>query len=198
MVKNLFSALGVVAVLMVAAPAVLAQQPPAGAKPEEAKATPAARGDIAPLRLQLTISRYQGDKKISSLPYSLSVSIGGPPVRFRMGADVPYAATVMNTGDAAKTQSYSYRTVGVGIDVTGQLMVQPGLYKMDINVSDSSVALSNQAQGTPTVAGAPLFRNFSTNGSVLLRDGQTTQLTTAGDPITGETMRVDVTLNVVK
>ena len=74
MVKNLFSALGVVAVLIVAAPSVHAQQTPPGAKPEEAKATPAAKGDIAPLRLQLTISRYQGDKKISSLPYSLSVS----------------------------------------------------------------------------------------------------------------------------
>lgn len=197
--KNLFLALGFVSALTVAVSPVLAQQPaPAGAKSEEAKPAPPARGDVAPLRLQLTISRYQGDKKISSLPYSLSVSIGGPPVRFRMGADVPYATTVMNSSDAAKTQSFSYRTVGVGIDVTGQLVVQPGLYKMDISVSDSSVGLSNQAQGTPTVAGAPLFRNFSTNGSLLLRDGQTAQLTTAADPISGEIMRVDVTLTVVK
>ena len=197
--KNLFLALGFLAALTVAASPVLAQQPaPAGAKPEEAKPAPPAKGDIAPLRLLLTISRYQGDKKISSIPYSLSVSIGGPAVRFRMGADVPYASTIMNANDATKTQSYSYRTVGVGIDVTGQLMVQPGLYKMDINVTDSWVGLSNQARGTPTVAGAPLFPHFSTNGSVLLRDGQTTQLTTAGDPITGETMRVDVTLNVLK
>ncbi len=32
----------------------------------------------------------------------------------------------------------------------------------------------------------------------MLRDGQTTQLTTAADPITGEIMRVDVTLTVIK
>ncbi len=32
----------------------------------------------------------------------------------------------------------------------------------------------------------------------MLREGQTTQLTTAADPITGEIMRVDVTLTVVK
>jgi len=69
---------------------------------------------------------------------------------------------------------------------------------MDISVSDSSVASSNQIQGSPAVTGVPLFRNFSTNGSVLLRDGQTAQLTMAADPITGETMRDDVTLTVAK
>jgi hypothetical protein len=88
--------------------------------------------------------------------------------------------------------------VGVSIDVTNQVMVDPGVYRMNINVSDSSVALSSQIQGSPAVAGAPMFRNFSTNGLVVLKDGQTSQLTTAADPITGETMRVDVTLSVVK
>jgi Flp pilus assembly secretin CpaC len=194
-VKNTFLALGFIVVLMGASPSLLAQEtaPPA-AKPEGAKPATPARSGITPLRLQLTVSRYQGEKKISSLPYSLSVSIGGPAVRFRMGADLPYSTAA----DDAKTRSYAYRTVGIGIDVSGQLMVEPGLYKMDISVSDSSVASSNQIQGSPAVTGVPLFRNFSTNGSVLLRDGQTAQLTMAADPITGETMRVDVTLTVAK
>ena len=79
-------------------------------------------------------------------------------------------------------------------------MVEPGLYKMDINVSDTSVSSSSQIQGAPAITGVPMFRNFSTGGTVMLRDGQTTQLTTAGDPITGEIMRVDVmhALTVVK
>jgi hypothetical protein len=33
---------------------------------------------------------------------------------------------------------------------------------------------------------------------MVLKDGQTTQLTTAADPISGDVMRVDVTLTVVK
>ena len=195
--KHSILALGFFAVLMAASPSLLAQDPAsAGAKPEGTKAAVApAKGGMTPLRLVLTIARYQGEKKISSLPYSLSVSVGGPPVRFRMGADVPYSTTL---ADSAKTQSYAYRTVGIGIDVTGQLMVEPGLYKMDISVSDSSVAASTQVQGSPSVTGVPFFRSFSTNGSVLLRDGQSAQLTTAADPITGEIMRVDVTLNVQK
>jgi hypothetical protein len=200
-VKNTFRALSFIAILTGTCPSLAAQDPaPATAKPEGAKpaaAPPAARGSLTPLRLVLTVSRYQGDKKISSLPYSLSVSIGGPPVRFRMGADLPYS-TVSNAEGKPQTQSYAYRTVGIGIDVTGQIMMEPGVYRMDINVSDSSVAMSNQIQGSPAVAGVPMFRNFSTNGSVVLRDGQTTQLTTAADPITGEIMRVDVTLSVVK
>jgi Flp pilus assembly secretin CpaC len=114
-----------------------------------------------------------------------------------MGADLPYS-TVSNAEGKPHTQSYAYRTVGIGIDVTGQIMMEPGVYRMDISVSDTSVAMSNQIQGSPAVAGVPMFRNFSTNGSVVLRDGQTSQLTTAADPITGEIMRVDVTLSVVK
>ena len=199
--QNTFRALGFIAVLIGNCPSLVAQDaPPAATKTEAAKPVTApqpARGATTPLRVVLTVSRYQGEKKISSLPYSLSVSIGGPPVRFRMGADLPYATSTAD-GSKPQTQSYAYRTVGVGIDVSNQIMVEPGAFKMDINVTDSSVAMSNQIQGSPAVAGAPMFRNFSTNGSVVLRDGQTSQLTTAADPITGEIMRVDVTLSVIK
>lgn len=194
--RNTFATLGIIAVLGVS-PSLLAQDPAPAAKPEAAKPAAApARSVYTPLRLQVTISRYQGEKKISSLPYSLSIGIGGPRVQFRVGAQVPYATTSVN--DGVKTPSYSYRDVGVGIDVTGQSMIEPGLYKMDINVSDTSVSSSSQIQGAPTITGVPIFRNFNTGGTVILRDGQTTQLTAAGDPITGETMRVDVTLTVIK
>ena len=194
--KHRFLAVGIVAIL-VAVQSLLAQEPAPAAKAEAAKLAAApARNVYTPLRLQVTISRYQGDKKVSSLPYSLSVGIGGPRVRFRVGAQVPYATTSVN--DGVKTPSYSYRDVGVGIDVSGQAMIEAGLYKMDIDVSDTSVSSSSQIQGAPTITGVPIFRNFSTGGTVMLRDGQTTQLTTAGDPITGEIMRVDVTLTVVK
>ena len=193
--RNTFATLGLIAAL--GGTPSLAQDPAPGAKAETAKPAAApARSVYTPLRLQVTISRYQGEKKVSSLPYSLSIGIGGPPVRFRVGAQVPYATTAVN--DGVKTPSYSYRDVGVGIDVGGQSLIESGLYKMDINVSDTSVSSSSQIQGAPAITGVPIFRNFSTGGTVMLRDGQTTQLTTAGDPITGEIMRVDVTLTVIK
>jgi len=93
----------VVFALALGAPAwVRAQDKPAGtltAKP------PAAQ---VPLKIQVVISRYQGEKKISSLPYSLSITGGGGSVaeniaagpsfigraNLRMGAKVPVATTV--------------------------------------------------------------------------------------------------------
>jgi Flp pilus assembly secretin CpaC len=197
-VRHKLLALIVVAAFFNAQPLV-AQAPPAAkqetAKPEIAKPS-SARPDTTAARLVVTLSRYQGDKKISSLPYSLAISIPGARVDFNMGAQVPYA--VSPPGDTGKTPAYSYRNVGIQIRVTGQTVVEPGQYKMEINVDDNNLSSSNQIQGAPTISGVPIFRTFSTGGTLVLRDGQASQLTTAADPITGETMRVDVTLHVQK
>ena len=187
--------LGMVLVLLSGATSSSAQEPAATAKSDTAK--PAPRSAFTLLRVQVAISRYQGDKKISSMPYLIPITIGGQTrVNFNIGAQVPYPTT--QTTDNVKTPSYSYRNVGVSIIISNHMMVEAGLYKMDVYVEDTSLATSTQVQETPAIRGVPIFRSFSTNGTLLLRDGQSTQLATAGDPITGETMRVDVTLNVVK
>ena len=190
--RNTCLALSVVAALS-AQP--VGAQAPAPAKPETAK-PPSARADMTAARLLITISRYQGDKKISSLPYSLAVGIPGARVDFNMGAQVPHA--VSQGSDTGKTPAYAYRNVGINIRVTGQTVVEPGQYKMEINVDDNNLSSSSQIQGASTLPGVPIFRTFSTGGTLILRDGQPSQLTTAADPITGETMRVDVTLTVLK
>ncbi|MFN8095044.1 MAG: hypothetical protein U0599_22980 [Vicinamibacteria bacterium] len=46
--------------------------------------------------------------------------------------------------------------------------------------------------------GAPLFRRFETHVNPLLRDGQTIQTIASTDPVTGEVVKIDVTLNVLK
>jgi Flp pilus assembly secretin CpaC len=197
-VRNNILALSVLIALS-NAQGVIAQAPstakPDTPKPETAR-PPSQRADTTAARLIITISRYQGDKKISSLPYSLAIGIPGARVDFNMGAQVPYA--VSQPSDATKTPAYSYRNVGIQIRVSGQTIVEPGQYKMEINVEDSNLSSSSQIQGAPTVAGVPIFRTFNTGGTLVLRDGQVSQLTAAADPITGETMRVDVTLNVLK
>jgi hypothetical protein len=177
-----------------------AQEPAPVTKPVAEKAVGAAvksgSTSIIPLKVQFVISRYQGDKKISSVPYSLSVNIGGPRAGLRMGAQVPYATTQVT--DGVKIPAYSYRDVGVGIDVTNQTSIEPGLYKLDVIVEDTSISSSSQVQGAPAISAVPVFRTFRVNNSIVLKEGQTTQLTTAADPISGDVMRVDVTLTVVK
>jgi hypothetical protein len=50
----------------------------------------------------------------------------------------------------------------------------------------------------PLLRDMPVFRNFKTRTTLLLRDGQSRQFTAATDRVSGETVRIDVTLRVVK
>jgi len=183
-------------VLALALQSVMRAQEAAPAATPKVVEKPAPAKGLIPVKLQFVISKYQGEKKISSVPYLLSVNIGGPRAGLRMGAQVPYATTQVS--DGVKTPSYSYRDVGVGIDVSNQMLLDSGLYKMDVVIEDTSISSSNQVQGAPSISAVPVFRTFRANNSVMLREGQQMQLTTAADPISGDVMRVDVTLTVVK
>ncbi len=208
-------ALAFTALALLPAPPVQAQAPPAPPlpampaqpappKPAAEKAPPAPPADpaaprtIVPLKLNVVVSRYQNDKKVSSLPYSISAIVTGnlrERVSLRTGAQVPYATTTASEGKPVP--GYSYRDVGISIDAIVTLY-EAGTYRLDLTVDDTSISTANQVQGAPSIGGVPVFKSFRAQNSVLLKDGQTAQLMTAADPISGETMRIDVTLAVVK
>jgi len=175
--------------------------------PAPAKATMQA----TPLKIQVVISRYQGEKKISSLPYSLSVtgggssperSVGGPSfvgrANLRMGVQVPVPMTAItqSSADGKAVNSFSYRDVGTNIDCQ-VWATDDGRYRVEITIDDSSV-YPDEKEIPGTVKGNPSFRSFRGSDSMLLKDGATAQFTTATDKVSGETVRVDVTLTVVK
>ena len=68
-----------------------------------------------PLKLQVVLSKYQGEKKVSSMPYMLSLATGQPRVSLRMGGEIPIATTTAG-GNAASRREFNYRTVGTSID----------------------------------------------------------------------------------
>jgi len=155
------------------------------------------------VKVQVVISRYQGEKKVSSLPYVLGVVVNAAKTSLRMGVDVPVVSTVFSStakdGVAnVPTTSYNYRSVGTNIDC--QAETAPGdYYKLTMTVTDSSLQLDNSAERTKALMpNTPMFRSFNSSFQLLLRDGQTTQYTSATDPITGEVTKIDVTLNVLK
>ena len=172
-----------------------------GAAPGE---TQAATSDI-PLKVQIVVSRFQGEKKMSSIPYTLAV-VAGPrgggadTTRLRMGVDVPVPQTVIGEGNTAKS-SYSYRSVGTSIDCTARPQSE-GLYMLTLAVSDTAVFMpdrgADSASPTSRVPGVPAFRTFTSNFNLLLKDGQVAQHTAATDPVSGEVLRIDVTLTVIK
>ena len=174
-------------------------------KPPEVPTTPKApeilkpeggerRGPATTLRVQLVISRFQGEKKVASLPYTFVVTTGDSRVRMRMGVDTPVPVTTMNPSDATKPMvSYQYKTVGTNIDCRA-LDRGEGRYELSIGVENSS-ALNGPGA---SVDGMPLFRRFETSLDPVLRDGQSLQTVASTDPVTGEVVKIDVTMNVVR
>jgi hypothetical protein len=163
-------------------------------KPEPAPAAAPPSGPSVPLKVSVVISRHRGDKRISSLPYVLGVVANGPRTTLRMGSDVPMAL-----GPGPVQQSYSYRSIGTNIDCQANTASE-GLYRLGVTVTDSSVHLepADKASLPARVGDVPIFRNFNSSFTILLRDGQTTEYTSATDPVTGEVMKIEVALSVLK
>ena len=171
---------------------------------------------LTPLKLQIVIARYQGEKKISSLPYTLSVNandgrmVNGQWVPYgmnlRMGAKVP-VPVVAPPGDRKQAEGptsyaaafgYNYQDVGTNIDCS-VTTIDGGRFRVELRIEDSSVYADGQAaQGAPRLNDIPTFRTFRVNNPLILRDGQSSQFTVATDKISGEVVKIDVTLTVVK
>jgi hypothetical protein len=88
--------------------------------------------------------------------------------------------------------------VGTNIDCSAS-STDDGQFKLEIMIEDSSVSADDQAaQDTSRPRGVPVFRTFRSSNTLILKDGQSTQFTTATDKISGGVVRAHVTLNVVK
>ncbi|HUK36560.1 MAG TPA: hypothetical protein VLV86_21740 [Vicinamibacterales bacterium] len=191
------------ALLLVASSGAAAQQPaapPSAAPPPTAAppaAAPAAKDPVV-LKVQVVISRHQGEKTVSRQPVTMMVSVDSPPANFRMGVQVPVQSTT-NDGKTA----FNYRDVGTNIDCTART-VDGGRFRLTFSLDDSSVAVDDQtvrdrSATDSALKGVPQFHAFRLSNVVaILRDGQTTQLTSATEKGSGEVITVDVTMNVIK
>jgi hypothetical protein len=155
---------------------------------------PAPRAATA-LMLDVVIARYQGDKRVSNLPYSLAVNANDEPARLRIGGQVPVASPTITGDGKAPLATYSYRDIGTSIDARAAAL-DDGRFKVLITIDDTSVyADADNPGGTK---GAPSFRSFRSNNTLMLRDGQTAEFTTATDRISGEVTKVTVKLTAMK
>ncbi|HXW05065.1 MAG TPA: hypothetical protein VD833_07530 [Vicinamibacterales bacterium] len=158
-----------------------------------------------PLKVQLTLTRLVGEKKISSVPYMLGVLTNAQKTSLRMGVQVPVPQVVFGTkpdggGLPPPQRSYSYRDVGTNIDCEAR-DVGNGLFNLAITVEDSTIhgdQPAGSANERKTVGDIPAFRSFRASFAMMLRDGQTMQYASATDPISGEVVRVDVMLSLAK
>jgi hypothetical protein len=191
-----------------------AQESPPPARPESPKAeseSPKAERRMpldlrctpgAALRVQLLITRLQGEKKLASLPYTFVVSARPSStcpmtrVRMRMGVDTPVPTSGPDEPGKPTRRSVQYQTVGTNVDCSADDLGD-GRYKLSLTVENSSALPGDKTPGID-MSGYPLFRKFEISVEPILRDGQKAETVSATDPVTGEVVKIDASLNVVK
>ena len=198
MISRLLMLSAVVLAAVVAVPDIASAQgePKTEAKTSSTKSLPAA------LMVEVTLSRYQGEKRLSSLPYTLAVTPDGNRFNLRVGGQIPVTTTTFTPGDKGEAGkagfSYTYREIGTLIDVTAG-MTDDGRYRVLVAVEDSSVYPPTEtAKDGGGPAGVPAFRSFRSTNAVILRDGQSIEYVGATDRISGETTRITVKATVAK
>ena len=166
----------------------------AGAEEEKAEKP---RRVPTPLKLQIVFTRYQGEKKVSSVPYVLSLGADDRSAKLRMGIQVP----IRVQGSQGQV---SYKDVGNNLDCGAESLAD-GRFKVACSCEQSSVYTAqheNRATGSAVgdvpLEDVPLFRVFRSDANLVLRDGQSAQYTSATDPVSGEVLKIDVTLSVLK
>ena len=171
-------------------------EPSRTVKPSDAKVAETGKG-VVPLKVTVVFSEYDGEKKLSSLPYALFLKADESSHfvgRVRMGVRVP-----IWTG--GKDSAIQYQDVGSNLDCFAQA-AEDGKYMLDLSLERSSIYPNSSeypaASKPDEQPHQPLVRQFRANLALMLRDGQTTQNTIATDPLNGHIVKVEVTLNVVK
>ena len=188
---------------------VLALAPTPAARVEQAPGTqPAAKPLPVSLKLDVTLTRLQGDKKVSSMPFTLwmlataRMSACGwvwtSPSELARDERQRKRRGNRTTTVTSTTNRVEFRNVGTSIDC----WVNPapdGRFTVDLRIQDSSIFTSDADTRAPLKLVDPMaFRSFSFSNQLLMRDGQTAQWASAPDKFTGEVLRVDTMLTVLK
>jgi hypothetical protein len=180
------------AALMIATTWVSAQE-----KPKGDDAAPEARQtETTPLKVSVTFTEFEGDRKVKSLPYTIIVIADGnnPKSVVKMGSRVPVYVG---------KEAWQYLDVGSNIDCQASRGKDN---KFDLRLSlertwvEGSVAIPADlaASQPPGQFPEPIVRQFRSELSLTLRDGQSVESSFATDPLSGKVFRVEVSLNIVK
>jgi hypothetical protein len=154
---------------------------------------------LTPVKVQVVFSEYDGEKRISNVPYVLAINVpDNRPSDFgkvRIGVQVPL--TVQGK-EGAQTQ---YRNVGTDIDVRAEWL-GGGSFRLNLSTRRSFLYSPAKTEETAELrmpaSGTPIFREYVCDFDTVLKDGQTFQGSIATDPVSGRVLKVDVTLTVVK
>lgn len=193
-------AFATIAVLLITVPVLHGQSAPS----TKDKLTPMETTSESPLKVQIVLTEFDGTQKINSLPYSMNIlgTRWGDRQRafLRYGVRVP----IVVSDQAAGKNEITYQDIGTNIDCLA-IQREDGTYRLDVTVERSSVAMPGPTEngadwkpGDSSPSSHPLIRSFRDDFTVIVKNGQTIEGTSAVDPVTGHVLKVDVTLTVLK
>ena len=93
--------------------------------------------------------------------------------------------------------AFNYEPVGINIDCRASALDNGG-FDLQIEVNESSAVTDVNELKSITGGNRPVFRSYQSTNTLFMRDGETTQFTAATDRVTGEVVRVEVKLTVLK
>jgi len=183
------------ALLIMAAAWMSAQDKPKS----EDSSTEARTIETTPLKVSVTFTEFEGEKKVKSLPYTMVVVADGRPPKsvLKMGSRVP-----VYTG---KENGMQYLDVGSSIACQANRTKDNKFdVRLDLDRSwvEGDVAVPVD-RGTSSGSSSgqfpePIVRQFRSELSLTLRDGQAVESTFATDPLSGNVLKVEVSLSIVK
>jgi len=168
-----------------------------GSAQDKSKANP-----DAPLRILVVFAEYDGEKKVSSMPYTLS-ALSADERNRAMGASLRMGIKVPVLTQGKDSPQVTYLDVGTYIDCK-VVRLEEARYSLEFTVRRSSVYMPAGVSGKEAtftageLSGRPVLQEFSGGFMITLREAETKQGMVATDPLTGHQLKVDVTLNVVK
>jgi len=176
------------------------------------------------VKIDVVIDRYSSDnKKVSSMPFVVWMMLPAAPQArqmgsLRVGVDVPVGSNTQTRTSGNGTPSTTsdtvnrieYRNVGTSLDCYLYGTNEDNRYQLQINLNDTSIfdpqadrkaALAAKGLAPPPGQGsvdASAFRTFTVNNQLPIRDGQTVEFAVATDKVTGEIVKVVVTMTIAK
>jgi hypothetical protein len=154
---------------------------------------------LIPIKVQMVFTEYDGDKKIASMPYSFIAvadeKLGGYySTSVRNGVRIPVETD-------GKDQKTTYLDLGTNIDC-GIRNEEDGRFHLYFIFERSSLnpsaAMGDEKLEVTRPNGLPLIRQMRTSETLVLKDGQSSESLLSTDPINGHSIRLSVTINVVK
>jgi len=181
-------------------PIVLAQDKP---RPDDR-----AKAEVqsTPIKVQITFTEFEGDKKTKSLPYVMYMNAPDEPelkpgygaAKMRIGTQVPVYV--------GKSEM-QYMDVGTNIDARsaytgdGRVVLQITLERSWVE-GDVSVPITKPdvSQSDPSSGHfrEPIIRAFKSAFDLKLREGQPVESSFATDPLTGKVVKVEIGFTTVK